>query len=159
MIKRSDEMPTHKGQVGFMGGHKNAGEDNPFVTAKREFEEESGISASCLDLYGLGDPVLTSRRRMVIPVIGRVGMSQRDFFDQVQSNGEWENLLLVDYRQLQRAEFWQRGMVNDRRNDSVFFFPLITQHTIFLNGADSEDHCALWGASAKMIVNFFKKYS
>ena len=32
-IKRSETMPTHRGQIGFMGGHKLSDESNPFETA------------------------------------------------------------------------------------------------------------------------------
>ena len=37
-------MPSHKGQVGFMGGHKHEREDDPIQTALRELEEESSFT-------------------------------------------------------------------------------------------------------------------
>ena len=42
-IKRNDDVPTHKGQIAFVGGNFNKGESDALTTIKREFLEETHI--------------------------------------------------------------------------------------------------------------------
>jgi 8-oxo-dGTP pyrophosphatase MutT (NUDIX family) len=39
-IKRSEGMPTHGGQIAFIGGHKKNSEFDPWHVIQREFEED-----------------------------------------------------------------------------------------------------------------------
>ncbi|MCB9228269.1 MAG: CoA pyrophosphatase [Deltaproteobacteria bacterium] len=43
LTRRSMTLPTHKGQISFAGGHRDAGDRNPAETALRETEEETGL--------------------------------------------------------------------------------------------------------------------
>lgn len=51
-IKRSEKMPTHGGQIAFVGGHKKTGETNPWEVAQREYEEETSQHRSTIEFLG-----------------------------------------------------------------------------------------------------------
>ena len=68
---RSQELPSHKGQVAFPGG-KHSEEDNSLlVTALREAEEEVGISPGDVEVLGSLDDVYTMATDYVIHSIRR----------------------------------------------------------------------------------------
>ncbi len=157
LIKRSDTMPTHKGQMAFMGGHKKKSEIHPFETALREFEEESGLVASDLEIHGLIYPVLTTAKRLIIPVLASYPGAKEDFLSLAQSNGEWNDLVLVPLEYLSNTELWSRGRVTTENPYHVYFAPLMKEHCIYLSEHKSEPYL-LWGATAKMILNFFQKH-
>ncbi|MDP7319030.1 MAG: NUDIX domain-containing protein [Bacteriovoracaceae bacterium] len=155
-IKRSETMPTHRGQIGFMGGHKLSDESNPFETAYREFEEESSISRSFISCEGLLTPVLTSKGQLIIPVLSYFSGSEELFLKKVKSNGEWDNLILVPVVDLSDMNSWSMAKIYGNREYDLFFFPLIQKRFKFL--AKSSENFLLWGASAKMVLNFFQNY-
>ncbi|MGH3952087.1 MAG: NUDIX hydrolase, partial [Pseudonocardiaceae bacterium] len=43
LLRRSDGLPSHPGQVAFPGGGADDGDDGPVATALREAEEETGL--------------------------------------------------------------------------------------------------------------------
>lgn len=156
LIKRSDEMPSHKGQIGFFGGHKANGEIEPLETAKREFTEESHLSGDSLDYLGLHQPVRTSHNRMIIPAVCKFNGSLDSFFEAVKSNGEWSNLVAVKISKINDPNLWTSAQALTKRGEfSFYFFPLIDRYSRYLN-QDFAVPYTLWGASAKMILNFFK---
>jgi 8-oxo-dGTP pyrophosphatase MutT (NUDIX family) len=154
-IKRSETMPSHKGQIGFMGGHKKLSETNPLSTALREFVEESSISESYLTPLGMMTPVKTSSQNIIIPVLALYNESMQHFKENAKSNGEWDDFVLTPLEYLSNIENWQVADVISARNYSIHFSSL--------NHLDSYSHfsnCSfsyvLWGASAKMVCNFFQ---
>lgn len=155
MIRRSDTMPSHKGQIGFMGGHKNQGEKEPLVTAAREFEEESGLSRELIYYHGIHQPVMTSRQKVIVPVIGEFQESKSYFLENVVSNGEWDNAILVDIASLKNQDYWCKANLKMDEDFDIYFFPLIEKFCQY-KISDPNAPYTLWGASAKMIVNFFK---
>ncbi len=154
LIRRSYSMPTHKGQIGFIGGHRQADELNPYDTAKREFFEESGFNRDKLSFLGLVEPVYTVRMKLIIPVVAEFNGTIKEFIKNIESNGEWENLVLVPIEHLENSKMWTKGMSRDR-HAAVFFHPLLTSICTYYRKPKKVAY-VLWGASAKMIVNFFK---
>lgn len=156
LIKRSDEMPSHKGQIGFFGGHKNSCETEPLVTAEREWSEESGLASYDIEYIGLHQPVRTSRNRMIIPAVGCYKKSLDQLFESIVSNGEWSNLVAVKINKIKEEHLWTSAQVLSGKDQFSFhFFPLIEDHTRYFHN-DFAVPYTLWGASAKMILNFFK---
>ena len=45
LTRRSDKLRLHAGQVSFPGGKPEAGDETPAMTAARECQEETGLSA------------------------------------------------------------------------------------------------------------------
>jgi 8-oxo-dGTP pyrophosphatase MutT (NUDIX family) len=157
LIKRSDTMPTHKGQIGFMGGHKDAEESEPIVTAVREFCEESGFDSGKIKCLGLIHPVWTSQRKVIIPVLTQFLGTKKEFLDGVKSNGEWDDLVLAPFKFLYNENHWVRGNIQSGGSFSFYFVPLLLSECTYLNKSIMEPY-VLWGATAKMVLNFFQKH-
>ena len=156
-IQRSESMPSHKGQLGFFGGHKQEGELEPQTTAYREFCEESGIQSSELEFAGLVEPVFTSNNYFIVPVMSHYKKDRETFFTAVKSNGEWSNLFAVKLSYLQNSDNWQKSHYCDNsKNYEVYYCPLLEQYTRRLNPLVTVELPILWGASAKMTWNLFK---
>jgi len=70
-IRRTQLVPTHRGQIAFPGGSADVGDRGPVGTALREGQEEMGVDPEAIEVFGLLRPVVTgiSRRRLV-PVVG-----------------------------------------------------------------------------------------
>src|SRR5690606_6898607 len=69
LIKRAEDMPTHGGQIAFVGGHKTANETDPWQVAQREFEEETNHSRNCIEYLGCLPIVLTAKMQPIVPVM------------------------------------------------------------------------------------------
>ncbi len=155
-IKRSENMPTHKGQIAFFGGHRQDDELEPKETAFREFEEESGISSEFLEFLGLAHGVRTSSKRVIISVVCKFNGTKEAFLKAAKSNGEWTELILTKINDLENKLFWKKALIN--KSYYTYFFPL--NHYNSLSTATSDKFSfVLWGATAKMILLFFKNYN
>ncbi len=86
-------MPTHSGQIAFVGGHKKSDENDPWTVAEREFEEETGLSRDIIEFQGYLPIVLTARLQPIVPVISKLLISTEEFIRDVESNGEWDDCL------------------------------------------------------------------
>ena len=155
-IKRSDTMPSHPGQISFVGGHKLLSEIDPVDTAKRELFEETSIPADNFDFFGMIHPVKTARNKLIIPVAAKYKHSKKQFLDEVTSNGEWNNLVLAPVSLVKNIALWQRAEILNSSHEKItdiFYFPLLANKCFYLNEAQTY---VLWGASAKMVLNFFQ---
>jgi 8-oxo-dGTP pyrophosphatase MutT (NUDIX family) len=71
LTRRTEDLPTHAGQVAFPGGLVEAGEDDPVSTALREAEEEVGLPKEAVEVLGLLDDFPTRSDEVVVtPVVG-----------------------------------------------------------------------------------------
>ena len=68
---RREHLRTHAGQVSFPGGRLDPGED-AVAAALREAEEEIGLPAGQVEVWGLADPYRTVTGYAVTPVVGLV---------------------------------------------------------------------------------------
>jgi 8-oxo-dGTP pyrophosphatase MutT (NUDIX family) len=78
LIKRTEDLSVHSGQISFPGGKKDPEDQTPVHTALREAEEEIGITAD--DIYILGELSLlyvSPSNFEIHPVIGFVDQLQR----------------------------------------------------------------------------------
>ena len=156
LIKRSETMPSHRGQIGLFGGHRKPEEVDPIETALREFQEETSISSDRLAVKGLVLPVKTSRNKWIIPVVSEFEGSIKNFSETVESNGEWDNLVLAPLDLLKDHALWQHAQTGSSTSThAIFFLPLLKEHCIYLQEVD--ETFLLWGATAKMALNFFQK--
>ncbi len=155
IIKRSETMASHKGQLAFVGGHKKENENEPLETALREFNEETGLSEELPEIIGLGHPVYTANYNIIFPVITYVDMELNKFLESIESNGEWTEALLYPVNDLADIDKWVRGSASEY---SIFFHPILKGMYHSKSGNTSESHL-LWGATAQMIWKFFKNYS
>src|SRR5207249_1662656 len=71
LTRRTEDLPTHAGQVAFPGGLVEPGEDDPVNTALREAEEEVGLPRDVVEVLGLLDDFPTRTDTVsVTPVVG-----------------------------------------------------------------------------------------
>lgn len=154
LIKRSETMQSHKGQIAFVGGHKLKTEINPVDTALREFEEETGIKSDMLTTYGLSHPVKTLRSRFIIPVVSHIDMNKDELLKKIVSNGEWVEALTYPVCEILDENKWVRGKSSSY---SIYFHPIL-QNTYLSKSEEVDTTYLLWGATARMIWKFFKNY-
>jgi 8-oxo-dGTP pyrophosphatase MutT (NUDIX family) len=70
LIKRTDVVDTHKGQIAFPGGGVEEGDTDRAHTALRETQEELGIDPSEVAVVGMLDDVIIPTGFLVTPVVG-----------------------------------------------------------------------------------------
>jgi 8-oxo-dGTP pyrophosphatase MutT (NUDIX family) len=72
LTQRTEDMPSHAGQIAFPGGRKQAEDSDASATALRETEEEVGISRTFVEVVGQVDPYRTGTGYEITPVVGIV---------------------------------------------------------------------------------------
>ena len=155
-IKRSEGMPTHGGQMAFVGGHRKEDETDPWAVAQREFEEETGLRSHVIELVGYLPVVMTARLQPIVPVVGKLHISINEFFKQVESNGEWDDIIAYPWKELMIEENWEVAWRNGYTKLPVLFHP-VRRGTFIPKTQDFHTHL-LWGATASMVWNFLRLY-
>lgn len=155
-IKRSEQMPTHGGQIAFVGGHKKEDETNPWEVAQREFEEETGFSRDVINFLGYLPVVLTARLQPIIPVMGKLLIPGQQFMKDVTSNGEWDDCIAYPWKELIVEESWEFAWRNGYTRSPVLFHPM-RRGTYVPKTHDHHTHL-LWGATAYMVWDFLRLY-
>lgn len=155
-IKRSEKMPTHSGQIAFVGGHKKSNETDPWTVAQREFEEETGLSRDVIEFQGYLPIVLTARLQPIVPVISKLLISTEEFIQDVESNGEWDDCLAYPWTELMKEEIWEYGWRNGYSRFPVLFHPI--RNGRFIPKTSNYHAHLLWGATAWMMWDFLRLY-
>lgn len=70
LTQRSEELPTHAGQIAFPGGKIDAGDAGPVECALRETFEETGVSPEFVEPTGFLDVYQTGTGFRIVPVVG-----------------------------------------------------------------------------------------
>jgi 8-oxo-dGTP pyrophosphatase MutT (NUDIX family) len=72
LIRRTEQVPTHKGQIAFPGGGRQPGEPARDA-ALRETREEIGISEDAIEILGRWHDYVSSTGYRVVPFAGFLG--------------------------------------------------------------------------------------
>jgi 8-oxo-dGTP pyrophosphatase MutT (NUDIX family) len=72
LTQRTEDMPSHAGQIAFPGGRKQAEDADARATALRETEEEVGLSRTFIEVIGPVDRYRTGTGFEITPVVGIV---------------------------------------------------------------------------------------
>ena len=72
LTQRTEDMPSHAGQVAFPGGRRHPEDVDAIATALRETEEEVGIERRFIDVIGTVDFYRTGTGYEITPVVGMV---------------------------------------------------------------------------------------
>jgi 8-oxo-dGTP pyrophosphatase MutT (NUDIX family) len=155
-IKRSEKMPTHGGQIAFVGGHRQPDEENPWIVAEREFEEETGFTKDVIKFLGYLPIVMTAKLQPIVPVMGKLLMTSDRFLREVRSNGEWDDCIAYPWTELAREEDWEYAWRNGYSKSPVLFHG-IRRGTYRPSFQDHHTHL-LWGATASMVWDFLRLY-
>ena len=131
---RSNNLPTHAGQISFPGGKVDPADINPIRTAYREADEEIGLNENLISLQGYLDICKTGTNYMILPVVALISSS----YQPKLNKGEVDELIylpldfIADKKNLQHKEREINGVKR-------FFF--VYQY---------KDHF-IWGATAYML--------
>jgi 8-oxo-dGTP pyrophosphatase MutT (NUDIX family) len=72
LTQRTDDMPSHAGQVAFPGGRRQEEDADVIATALRETEEEVGLTRAFIEVIGTYDVYHTRTGYEITPVVGIV---------------------------------------------------------------------------------------
>jgi 8-oxo-dGTP pyrophosphatase MutT (NUDIX family) len=136
--RRTERVESHKGQVSFPGGGCDEGEITPEETALREAEEELGIDARHVRILGRLTNMITISSFRVTPVVGVL---------------EWPAVMRVGQEEVERVFTIPLNWLADPHNRWEFTMPGRKRYLIAYHPYDGE---LLWGATARMTVDFLK---
>ncbi len=72
LTQRTEDMPSHAGQIAFPGGRPQASDADAVATALRETEEEVGLARRFVDVIGAVDRYRTGTGYEITPIVGIV---------------------------------------------------------------------------------------
>ena len=156
LIKRAEAMPTHGGQIAFVGGHRKVTESDPWIVAQREFEEETHHSKDIIEYLGCLPVVMTARLQPIVPVMAKLTMPTAQFLNEVKSNGEWDDILAYSWEELLKEENWEYAWRHGYGPSAVMFHPI--RSGTYLPLENNHKPHLLWGATAGMIWSFLRLY-
>ena len=127
-IKRSNEMPTHKGQIAFPGGKREDEDIDIVSTAVRESTEELLLPEASIKPFGCLNSIDTVEYKFdVYPVVCHLFEKPKNF-----NVSEVQKIFFVEIKKLSNPNNWSyRGAYPD--------------DWIFMIGKE-----ILWGATAKI---------
>lgn len=136
--RRTDRVESHKGQVSFPGGACDEGETAPEQTALREAEEEIGIIPADVKVLGRLGRMVTVSNFQVSPIVGVIPWP----YAFRMAGVEVARIFTIPLLWLaNKNNYWEFPLRESDRS-------LIAYHPY-----DGE---LLWGATARMTVNFLK---
>lgn len=136
--RRTDTVESHKGQVSFPGGACDEGETTPEQTALREAEEEIGLDPKDVKVLGRLANMITITYFRVTPVVGII---------------KWPAVFRVGEHEVARIFTIPLAWLANPTNRWEFARPDTTRSLIAYHPYDGE---LLWGATARMTVDFLK---
>jgi 8-oxo-dGTP pyrophosphatase MutT (NUDIX family) len=136
--RRTDRVESHKGQVSFPGGACDEGETTPEQTALREADEEIGIQPASIKVLGRLANLITISYFRVTPVVGVV---------------RWPTVFRVGEHEVARVFTIPLAWLANESNWWQFEIPGRNRSVIAYHPYDGE---LLWGATARMTVDFLK---
>ena len=142
LTRRSMNMKKHSGQISFPGGKFEDEDKSLEATALRESFEEIGLRSENVCLWGSLPSHETVTGFRVFPFIGNI----REYEIQINSTVEVSEVFKVP------LEF-----LLDSRSYSEHFFTWNGEKRSYL--AVPYGHYYIWGATARILYNFSKKFS
>ncbi|RMG17640.1 MAG: CoA pyrophosphatase, partial [Deltaproteobacteria bacterium] len=120
LTRRSEDLPTHKGQVAFPGGHVDPADAGPVAAALREAQEEIGLPPDRVEVLGLLDDFPTRHDdTAVTPVVGWIP----ELPPLRPEPGEVARIFRIPLAALARPEAWRSQMVrHGGRSYPLYFF-------------------------------------
>ncbi len=70
--RRTEHLPHHGGEISFPGGGRHADDPDLASTARRETEEELGITSDLIELHGRLDDFWSIHGYHVVPFVGTI---------------------------------------------------------------------------------------
>jgi len=136
--RRTDSVESHKGQVSFPGGACDEGETTPEQTALREADEEIGLNPNDVKVLGRLANMITVSHFRVTPVVGII---------------KWPTVFRLGEHEVARVFTIPLGWLANPSNRWQFEMQGRKRSLIAYHPYDGE---LLWGATARMTVDFLK---
>ena len=139
LIKRSQKVSSHKGEISFPGGARDSQDLSLTETCLRETEEEIGIPPTSITILGLLDEVKTTSGYLVTPFLGVI-----DGAHPLQlSRDEVEEIIIVGLDEL----------LNPGNQIDFYYFNgrLLQPQIAFRCGRQ-----VIWGATARIIIRLLE---
>ncbi len=131
---RTEEVETHKGQVGFPGGVCEQEDADARETALREAWEEVGLRPEDVTTWGVLNDIDTVTGFRITPVVGLVP----EPYDYKTNPAEVAKLLRVPWRLFSERQGLRREVVeHEGRRFEVDFYPF--------------EDTVIWGATARIL--------
>ena len=137
LTRRSTQMPTHKGEVAFPGGKKEAHDVDFTATALREAHEEIGLLPEQVRVIGELDQVVSRYGFLVTPVLGIIPHD----VELVGDPGEIESIFRVPLK------FFIEGTPDQ-----------IDQFGSFRGPRWYYESYTIWGLTAVMLAEMFNRF-
>ena len=139
LTQRSDNLPTHKGQIAFPGGRVHAGDVDIIQTALRESHEEIGVTPEHVRVLGRLDEFTAGYGIVVTPVVGVIPAQYRFALDITETTA----IASITIRSLMEpANYVKNAHVSPGGHPSYHFY--------LNNGWD------VWGVTARILVQFLE---
>ena len=136
--RRTDKVESHKGQVSFPGGACDEGETTAEQTALREADEEIGLNSNNVKVLGRLANMITISHFRVTPVVGVI---------------KWPTVFRLGEHEVARVFTIPLGWLANSSNRWQFEVQGRKRSLIAYHPYDGE---LLWGATARMTVDFLK---
>jgi 8-oxo-dGTP pyrophosphatase MutT (NUDIX family) len=136
--RRTDKVESHKGQVSFPGGACDEGETTAEQTALREADEEIGLNPNDVKVLGRLANMITVSHFSVTPVVGVI---------------KWPTVFRVGEHEVARVFTIPLEWLANSSNRWQFQIEGRNRSLIAYHPYDGE---LLWGATARMTVDFLK---
>ena len=136
LTQRTEDMPSHAGQVAFPGGRRQENDADAVATALRETEEEVGLDRKFVNVIGSYDLYRTGTGYEITPVVGIVtpGFTTRADPREVADVFEVPLHFIVDPLNHQSASRESNGVTR-----TFFVLPYENRY--------------IWGATAGILIN------
>ena len=141
-IRRSNFGEFHRGEVAFPGGAKEIVDQDMTTTAKRETQEELGISPEFINILGSIEPLSTISNYFVTPVVGVLS---------------WPTKIEQNPREVSRVFSIPLQWLSDTKNWGIKEFEISGRGKISTIVYSPYDNETVWGFTAKVTVNFLQR--
>ena len=138
---RSNDLPSHAGQISFPGGKVDAEDKNPVDTAYREAFEEIGLSEKHIKRLGYLDITTTGTNYMILPVVGLIDI---DFLPKINRN-EVEDII---YLPLEFIEHKNNLKYVDKEFNGTLKSFYLYQYKEY----------SIWGATARILKTLSERF-
>ncbi len=139
LTRRSDELPSHAGQVSFPGGKAQEDDVDATATALRETHEEVGIEPSLVSVIGFLDRYETRTGFSILPVVGMIDPS----FDLTIDDREVAEVFEVPVSFLMNPDNHQRHSAEYQGTRRFYYAMPYKDYYI-------------WGATAGMLKSMYE---
>jgi 8-oxo-dGTP pyrophosphatase MutT (NUDIX family) len=140
LTQRTEELPTHAGQISLPGGKVDDADPGPVEAALRESREEIGLEDDLVRVIGMLDTYQTGTGYRILPVVGLVS----DAFEPRPEPREVAEVFEVPLAFLMNPDNHQRHS-REWQGARRYFYAMPYQHRY------------IWGATAGILRNLYDR--